>query len=195
MRDKATPSEGGYAIKMCPAAGTSPTAQCPAKPNPKASARVALGLPVVRISAAQVPQALDSICANKSSVTFPPSAGGKFTQDIRYKTPEWNEVYARGRNYREGFNAYVKDHARENLESAGRQRVRGFAHQCILTAVLVTCANYRKIVSLPGQACETPQPPMRRTRARRRTEDRRHLLPEPHAPPSAAEPEQTGDAA
>ena len=194
-RDKAKPDADGYSIKQCPAAGSSPLAKCSLKPNDKLDGRIRKGLPFVVISQRDTPAKPGKICTNKSSITVPPSAGGKYTQDYQYKTDEWSRVYADGRNASEGFNGFAKNKGQEDLESAGNRRVRGFARQCMLTALLLVCANQRKIDGLKtSDDTETPSP-RPKTRARRRTESRRNHLPEANAPPEHGNPARPGEAA
>ena len=54
-------------------------------------------------------------------------------------------MYSTARNTIEGFNGYVKDANHEALDQPGRRRVRGYAAQYLLTAMLIVSANLRKI--------------------------------------------------
>ena len=193
VRDKAKPDADGYTVKQCPAAGSSPLAKCSLKPNEKLDGRIRKELPFVVISRRDTPAHPGKICTNSSSITMPPSAGGKYTQDYQYKTDDWSRIYADGRNASEGFNGFAKDRGQEDLESAGNRRVRGFARQCMLTALLLTCANQRKIDGLKTRNNSDAPAPQPRTRARRRTESTRDLLPDANAPP--ADPADPGEAA
>jgi hypothetical protein len=94
----------------------------------------------------------DRICTNKSSVSFPPTAGAKYAQALHYGSPEWQAMYATARNTIEGFNGFVKDAGREALDQPGRRRVRGFAAQYLFSAVLVASANIRKIQAFVEKA-------------------------------------------
>jgi hypothetical protein len=48
----------------------------------------------------------------------------RWTQHLPYKGPEWTATYGTDRNVIEGYNAYIKDTGRENLEQSGSRRMR-----------------------------------------------------------------------
>ncbi|WP_276969243.1 hypothetical protein [Ferrimicrobium acidiphilum] len=137
LRPKEKADQDGYTPMVCPAAGRSATVYCPLKtPVGKVAGRS-------RITIA--PSHPDRICTNRSSVSFPPTAGAKYGQSLHSGSSEWHAMYATARNTIEGFNGYVKDANHEALDQPGRRRVRGYASQYLLTAMLVMSANLRKI--------------------------------------------------
>ena len=149
----------------CPAVGRSATLSCPLR-NP-------VGNVAGRTQVLVVPAHPEEICTYKSSVSFPPTAGGKYRQDLHYGSPEWHAMYSTARNTIEGFNGYVKDANHEALDQPGRRRVRGYAAQYLLTAMLIVSANLRKIETFireqgqdEGVAAKSPKKcrPRRRNR-------------------------------
>jgi hypothetical protein len=144
LRPKERADKDGYLPMCCPALGPSATAICPLKKTlTNASGRVRIQV---------TPSHPDKICTNKSSVSFPPTAGAKYSQVLRYGSPEWHAMYATARNTIEGFNGYVKDANYEALDQPGRRRVRGYAAQYLFTALLVVSANIRKLQTFLANA-------------------------------------------
>jgi hypothetical protein len=115
----------GHQPLTCPAAGPRATVACPIRPTSLRGVNLTLRARVTP------PAHPDRICTNKTSVSFPPSAGAKFRQALPYKTKEWQATYNL-RNTVEGFNGYVKDPNREALGDPGRRRIRGYAAQYLL---------------------------------------------------------------
>lgn len=137
LRPKERADPDGYTPMMCPAAGGSATVYCPLKPpvgNIAGRSRISIA-----------PSHPDKICTNRSSVSFPPTAGAKYGQSLHFGSPEWHAMYAAARNTIEGFNGYVKDANHDALDQPGRRRVRGQTAQHLFTAILVMSANLRKI--------------------------------------------------
>ena len=164
LRAKEKPDTDGHVPLMCPAAGASATVSCPLKkligcPSDKG--------PKALFPVTNPPKHPDRICTNKTSVSFPPNAGAKYAQTLPFGTPEWQTLYAAGRNTVEGFNAYAKDEARHALATPGRRRLRGYTAQHLLTAVIIAAANIRKIVSYLNKTTDdtevndTVRPPKR----------------------------------
>ncbi len=137
VRPKERPDSDGYVPMRCPSVGRSATLSCPLR-NP-------VGNVAGRTQVLVVPAHPEEICTYKSSVSFPPTAGAKYRQDLHYGSPEWHAMYSTARNTIEGFNGYVKDANHEALDQPGRRRVCGYAAQYLLTAMLIVSANLRKI--------------------------------------------------
>jgi hypothetical protein len=163
LRPKDKADQDGYTPMMCPAAGGSATVYCPLKtPVGNISGRTRISL---------APSHPDKICVNKSSTSFPPTAGAKYGQSLHFGSPEWHAMYATTRNTIEGFNGYVKDANHEALDQPGRRRVRGYASQYLFTAMLVMSANLREIYTFirkhgqdEGVVAKPPRRPRRRDR-------------------------------
>ncbi|MHB8319124.1 MAG: hypothetical protein ACYDEP_07855 [Acidimicrobiales bacterium] len=106
LRPKERADKDGYLPMCCPAVGPNATAICPLKKTvTNASGRVRILV---------TPSHPDKICTNKSSVSFPPTAGAKYAQVLQYGSPEWHAMYATARNTIEGFmlDATLIDHRR-----------------------------------------------------------------------------------
>ncbi len=168
LRPKERADKDGYLPMCCPAVGPNATAICPLKKTVgNASGRVRIQV---------TPSHPDKICTNKSSVSFPPTAGAKYSQVLQYGSPEWQAMYATARNTIEGFNGYVKDANYEALDQPGRRRVRGYAAQYLFTALLVVSANIRKLQTFLANATTDPVGTLTVRRSRRKR--RRDLLAE-----------------
>ena len=162
-RPKGKPDAEGYVRFACPAANPWPMARCDLKPastSTKTQGRPRIPLKS-DIGAAPPPS------CSQQSVTIPPEAGAKLSQELLYGSAEWHAVYATLRNSNEGFHGYVKDPAHEALDDPARRRVHGVAAQSLCTALLLLAANVRKIRTFLKQN-PTPLPPAARPRARRR---------------------------
>ncbi len=165
LRPKAKPDHDGYTPMMCPAAGASATVACPLKRQTKDR----FGLTHL----AAVPVSPSKICTNRSSVSFPPTAGAKYAQTLPYGSPEWHAMYASARNTIEGFNGYVKDANYGALDQPGRRRMVGYSAQYLLATLSVAAANVRKVHTFLAEE-ERRQPltaPVRRPRRRDRLAD------------------------
>lgn len=168
IRPKERPDADGHTPMMCPAAGPNPTVLCPLKT-----------FAISRRSPASVPSTIvqtppehpGKICTNKTSVSFPPSAGAKYRQEFQYGSEEWRAAYATTRNTIEGFNGMVKQGGHEALDDPSRRQVRGYTAQYLLSAFLVASANIRKIAAFIAEHPEdrpVDQPKVRRPRRRDR---------------------------
>jgi len=184
FRPKAKPTTSGHVAMRCPAAGPSATVTCPLKPT---GPQVTLGMPTVRTAKTSIittPNDPGLCCTNKESTTFPPTAGVKYGQTLQYGTEKWHQMYATARNTIEGFNGFVKDSAHEDLENAGRRRIRGYARQLLMVTAIVAAANIRKIRAFFIRiAADTYKPKTTKVRKSRRTETLLAWLPETAAPP------------
>ncbi|MDQ2837067.1 MAG: hypothetical protein M3Y42_00640 [Actinomycetota bacterium] len=163
LRRKERPDSDGHVPMRCPAAGPSATVSCPLKPltqDKQGSTRIFI-----------TPTHPDRICTNTASVSFPPSAGAKWAQALRYGSPEWQATYSTARNTVEGYNGYIKDSSREALSDSSRRRIRGYAAQYLLVTFLVLAANARKIAAFydaERKAADTTVAGVKRSRPRRR---------------------------
>ena len=139
---------------------------CNLAPRP---GRISLGLPTTLTRIANPPAELDACCTNASSITFPLAPDprrsdslariAKYKQDLQYASAEWHAVFSTLRNTIEGFNGFAKSDTEEALEAAGRRRVRGYAWQAVLVAVMITASNIRKIKKFIRNNCEATAPP------------------------------------
>lgn len=178
FRPKQKPGPDGTTVYMCPGRGPGRTATC----SIAGSGPVLLGNPTSPTQIHNPPRHPDVCCTNKSSVTIPADPAqhlkpgrsrhdaAKYKQDIPYQSSEWHKFFGTPRNTIEGFNAYVKDPTKEALEIGGRRRVRGYAFQALLVAVLVMASNIRKIdsfvtmISKPEYKPGAPNVPRERRR-------------------------------
>lgn len=182
LKPKENADADGNQPLRCPAVGPSATVACPLRPASLTPVtKVAL-----RARVTSPPEHPDRICT-QTSVTFPPSAGAKYRQDLQYGTDEWQAWYATARNTIEGFNGYIKDGAHEALGDPTRRRLRGRTAQHFLTTLLVVSANIRKIRTFLAEQA-TPQRAVRRlaAKSRRKRESLADYLPDANAPPGTS---------
>lgn len=191
FRPKHAPTPDGNTAWMCPARGPGATATCPLAADNNGP--VNLGLPTTRTRILNPPTQPDTCCTNSTSITIPvaPRRAGnsniaKYFQDLRYKSPEWQSVYAVLRNTIEGFNGFTKSASEENTEEPGRRRIRGYAFQALAVAVLIVASNVRKIASWLKRRDDQPAPePTSPTRRRNARPDLANYLPPADGPPLA----------
>jgi hypothetical protein len=164
-RAKARPDAEGHIRVYCPAASYA-IARCELKPTSLTltTTRGKLRIPVRSDVRADPPPA-----CTQTSLTIPPEAGAKFSQELLFGSPEWEAVYATLRNSVEGFNGFVKDGSREALDDPERRRLRGVAAQSVLVAFLLFAANLRKIGVFVAEKAAIAAGTMRRLPRRRRT--------------------------
>ena len=177
LRRKEMPDEDGYTPMMCPAAGPNATVTCAHKPR-DAERNASKGL-------WDIPDPVshpDRICT-QHSVHFPPTAGAKFLQDVRFGTEVWDLLYSRARNFIESTNAFLKDEGMTALGAAGRRRLRGHSKQFLIASMLIFAANLRRINTHKWEQINITAPPQ--IRRRDRLGDYRW------APPTRKEPETT----
>lgn len=180
LKPKEAPDSDGYQPLRCPAIGPSATVACPLRPASfKPVAKVA-----VRARIAHPPEHPDRICT-QTSVSFPPTVGAKYRQDIQFGSADWARRFRTMRSTIEGFNGYVKDPAFEDIETSARRRLRGQTAQHLLVALLVVSANIRKLLTWAA----THANPRRvaqiaaRRDARRARRSLKNYLPDANAPP------------
>jgi hypothetical protein len=159
--------------------GRSATAACPLKPDSLRGKTL-----VQRVRITTKPAHPDRIC-HQTSVSFPPTVGAKYRQDVPFGTAAWQAMYATARNTIEGFNGYVKDGPHEALGNATRRRLRGRTAQHFLTALLVMAANIRKLRTFLDNCATSSQ--TQRPRRKRRRETLTDYLPVSSRPPPAAQ--------
>ena len=68
-------------------------------------------------------------------------------QAFEYGSKEWAEFHSHARNSIESLNSQVKAGGTEDIQSAGRRRVRGLAAAQVIITMLVTNFNIRKIAA------------------------------------------------
>ena len=183
LHSKEAPDVDGHQPLRCPAIGASATVACPLRAESMKGEKV-----VLRSRVSTPPRHADRIC-RQTSVSFPPSVGAKFRQDIQYGTDEWHGMYATARNTIEGFNGFVKDGAHEALADHTRRRLRGRAAQHFLSALLVMAANVRKIRAFMQGLTATPKEKQRKAQRRqnRKRESLTDFLPQLARPPDDEE--------
>jgi hypothetical protein len=171
MRRKQSTDGRGSTPYMCPASGPNPTLDCALK----RFLQITSTRPLLRVE--NVPEFPDDVCTNKSSITIPADAGGKFAQHYQYGTKVWHEQYAHGRNCVESFNDYMKNPSQQSLGEARRRRLRGRTAQYFLSTLVVIASNLAKIRdfinhrALTGDDTENskPAPEARSRRSSRRS--------------------------
>jgi hypothetical protein len=179
LHAKESPDADGHQPLRCPAVGASATVACPLRAESMKGEKV-----VLRSRVVTPPKHADRIC-RQTSVSFPPSAGAKFRQDIQYGTDEWQEAYATARNTIESLNGFIKDGAHEALADHTRRRLRGRAAQHVLAALLVMAANVRKIRAFMQGLGATPKEKQQKAQRRqsRKRESIADFLPQLARPP------------
>lgn len=134
---------GGKAILRCPALGPSPTVTCPLREMMKTAAQKAR--PHVEPETLER-EFLDTICT-KHSAAFDLNAMQQPAQAFDYGTEEWEEFHDHARNTVESENQQLKASGDEDIETAGRRRVRGISAAQIMITLLLVNHNIRKIAS------------------------------------------------
>jgi hypothetical protein len=143
LKQKMAPNADGDIKMMCPAEGPSATVNCPWKTkHPKLSTNPKMVN--AREDILVLPKVKADICA-QHVVTMKLADESRWLQDLPYKGPEWTAKYGTDRNTIEGYNAYIKDTGRENLEQSGSRRMRGLSAQQYIVTFLLVSANMRKI--------------------------------------------------
>ncbi len=167
VKEKAK-TPGGKVILRCPALGPSPTVTCPLRETMVSAAKKAR--PHVEPETLER-EFLDKICT-QDSVAFDLTAMRQPAQAFDYGTDEWEEFHHHARNTVESENQQLKASGDEDIETAGRRRVRGISAAQIIITVLLVNHNIRKIASFldDEQRRErkttpaAPAPPRRRER-------------------------------
>jgi hypothetical protein len=142
LHQKEKPDAKGRVVLRCPALGPSPTVTCPLRELLKTvTDKERLG-----VDPADVPDFPDKIC-QQHSVSFDVARNRRNKQAYEYGTEEWDEFHTHARNSIESLNAQVKAGGTEDIETAGRRRVRGLAAAQIIVTMLLTNFNLRKIAA------------------------------------------------
>jgi hypothetical protein len=165
LRLKERPDADGHMRLMSPAAGTAPIVGCPLKPL--SIERTTSARPRISPTSEVVDNA--ALICQQDSVTFPPEAGAKFLQLLRYGSREWAATYHTLRNTIEGFNGIAKNGARAALGDADRRRIRGVAAQTLFVVLIVFGTNVNTINSFRRHAEADTDGVLRRRRKRRPT--------------------------
>ena len=195
FRPKHRPDPTGNTAYMCAGRGSGATACCPLVPS---TGPVDVTLLTTRTQILNPPKEPDRACTNSSSITLsvapnPTSVPldtniAKYLQDVQYATTEWQSLWSTLRNTVEGINAYAKSANHEQLEEAGRRRLRGFASQALITAFLAASANLRKISLFMKTTVSEPSPsPLTSTKAKHHlgTPNIAAYAPDANGPPLA----------
>lgn len=154
---------------QCPAAGPSPSVNCPrrellrpARPTASgppqtviqladrrsrashASARPTVQLPDREWTDPPGKEALPTVCG-ASAISVPADAAGalkvaKFRQDSHYLSPAWERIYKPVRSHNEGLNGRLKG-AYMDIGNPMHRRAPGQVAQTILIALMVTIGN------------------------------------------------------
>ncbi|MFI6286109.1 hypothetical protein ACIBCM_15340 [Streptomyces sp. NPDC051018] len=154
---------------QCPAAGPSPSVNCPRRerlrparptasgpPQPvikladlrsrasHASARPTIQLPGREWADPPGKEALPAVCG-ASAISVPADAAGdlknaKFRQDSHYLSPTWERIYKPIRSHNEGLNGRLKG-ADMDIGNPMHRRVPGQVAQTVLIAIMVTIGN------------------------------------------------------
>lgn len=143
LKRKMAPNADGDVKMMCPAEGPSATVNCPWKELHPAASKTKNKVDA-RENVIVLPKVKHDVCA-QHVVTIALENESRWVQELPYKGPEWTATYGTDRNVIEGYNAYVKDTGRENLESSGSRRMRGLTAQQYIVTFLLVSANMRKI--------------------------------------------------
>ncbi|WP_194383334.1 hypothetical protein [Microbacterium luteum] len=142
VKDKAK-SSSANALLRCPALGPSPSVTCPLREMMKSATRKAR--PHVEPETLEE-EFLDTIC-KKHSASFDLTAMQQPAQAFDYGTDEWEEFHEHARNTVESENQQLKASGDEDIETAGRRRVRGISAAQIIITLLLVNHNIRKIAS------------------------------------------------
>lgn len=142
VKEKAK-SPGGKVILRCPALGPSPTVTCPPREMMLSAAKKAR--PHIEPETLEQ-EFLDKICT-QDSVAFDFSAMQQPAQAFDYGTDEWEKFHQHARNTVESENQQLKASGDEDIETAGRRRVRGMSAAQIIITLLLVNHNIRKIAA------------------------------------------------
>ena len=139
---KEKPDAKGRVVLRCPALGPSPTVTCPLRELLK----TVTDKERPGVDPDDVPDFANKIC-QQHSVSFDIAKNRRNNQAFEYGTSEWSEFHTHARNSIESLNAQVKAGGTEDIETAGRRRVRGLGAAQIIVTMLLTNFNLRKIAA------------------------------------------------
>jgi hypothetical protein len=127
----------------CPAIGPSAKVLCPVlRPKDYEMNKNKPGR--VKVQPSRLPTHPDRICT-ASSIHVKRTHLAKFRQDVVFASEAWFRLYRSGRNFIEGYNAYVKDGTKSALGNAAKRPARGYAKQYVLATTLMFASNLRLI--------------------------------------------------
>ncbi|WP_406510945.1 hypothetical protein [Streptomyces sp. NBC_00212] len=149
---KQGPDPAGAIRLACPAAGTSPTVNCPRRParrtpswtvdltDPRQRQAHPAARPTVITPAP--PDPLPDVCRQQTITIRPGDLGTieKFRQDLPYLTDSWRDTFKVVRAQNEGINGILKGHKIDISEPKNRL-AHGRVAQTLLVALMVTVAN------------------------------------------------------
>lgn len=133
----------GKTILRCPALGPSPTVTCPLREMMASAAKKAR--PHAEPETLEE-EFLDTIC-KKHSASFDLTEMQAPKQAFDYGSQEWEDFHEHARNSVESENNQLKAAGDEDIETAGRRRVRGFSAAQIMVTLLLVNHNIRKIAA------------------------------------------------
>lgn len=148
LRPKAHAEADGSIRMMCPAAGVARTMRCDLKPRslePKHRGKRRVDLN--HLLRNEPPK----IC-RQQSITIPAAARGRFEQGLAYGTEEWRSAYQTMRSTNEGGNGTAKNAGDQDIQSAGRRRIRGQAANALITCFQYAAYNLQAIRSFISKA-------------------------------------------
>ena len=146
----------------CPASGKRPTVMCALKPasetpdrrtlisGPKLNVRDRIH-PLPELVASEhrpTPCTCDAVTID---LTQHPDLA-RTLQPISYGTSSHTDVYNALRQPHEGLHGFMKDEGKEALAAAGKRRVHGYAANCLMAAVTISVAGFRKVRSFLDKA-------------------------------------------
>lgn len=150
---KQGPDPSGAIRLACPAAGTSPTVNCPRRPlartpsrtidltDPRQRSTHPAARPTV-ITQAGPAGSLPDICRQQTITIRPGDLGTmeKFRQDLPYLADSWRDTFKVVRAQNEGINGILKGH-RIDISEPKNRLAHGRVAQTLLVALMVTVAN------------------------------------------------------
>lgn len=140
---KERPDAKGTIPYRCPAIGPSAKVLCPElRPKDYAMNKDKPGR--VKVQASRLPKHPDRICTS-TSIHVKRTHLPKFRQDMIYLSDAWFLLYRSGRNFIEGYNAYVKDGTKSALGNPEKRKARGYAKQYVMVTTLLFASNLRLI--------------------------------------------------
>lgn len=134
---------GGTVLLRCPALGPAPTVICPLREMMASAAKKSR--PEVEPKEIEE-EFLDTIC-RKHSAAFDLTEMQAPQQAFDYGSQEWEDFHEHARNTVESENNQLKAAGDEDIETAGRRRVRGFSAAQIMVTLLLVNHNIRKIAA------------------------------------------------
>ncbi|GGM63561.1 hypothetical protein [Microbacterium saperdae] len=142
VKQKAKTPDGKVMLR-CPSLGPSPTVTCPLREMMLSAAKKAR--PEVEPETLEE-EFLDTIC-KQHSAAFDLTEMQAPQQAFDYGSEEWETFHDHARNAVESGNEQLKASGDEDIETAGRRRVRGIAAAQILVTLLIVNHNLRKIAA------------------------------------------------